>query len=116
MAGFVYFLADPRAPRWPRYVGATKDVAMREREHAKRATSSPEPLYRWKESLRAAGLAPKLVVIREFDTRDAAFAAEWRIRARLRRRGLADLNCEKEGRANAVALAWSAFARKRGAP
>lgn len=111
----VYFLADPRTPRHPRYVGSTKDAVARERQHAKRFQSCNADVRAWKESLAAAGLAPLLVVVSTHETRRAAQDAEWRLLHRWRRRGLADLNGARDGNMEAFALEWTAKRSRRAA-
>lgn len=93
MEHVVYYLADPRTPRWPRYVGMTQNATQRAKQHASRHGGSNRELGAWKDALRADGLKPILVVVATFETREDARAAEWRLLLRWRRRGLADLCC-----------------------
>jgi predicted GIY-YIG superfamily endonuclease len=90
--GYVYFLADPRTPRHPRYVGSTKQPALRAHQHQKDVGAGNAAFADWKQSLRAAGVAPLLVIVSDYPSVADALEAEWRIAARWQRRGLSDLN------------------------
>lgn len=99
MAGYVYFLADPRTPRRPRYIGAKKDPVARAFQHAKPSgMTMNDDVARWKAGLRAAGLTPLLIVVSEHPTREAALEAEWRLLERWTRRGLTFLNGPRDYR------------------
>jgi predicted GIY-YIG superfamily endonuclease len=89
----LYALVDPRAPRWPRYIGITKNPDMRLRKHIK-AHAVNAKLGQWKRKIREAGLQPAMLPLRVFSTRAEAEQAEWRLIQRLQRRGLADLNAQ----------------------
>ena len=93
---FVYYLADPRSPRHPRYVGMTVNPASRAASHAKPYGGGAE-LRAWKHSLRAAGVSPSLVVVASFGSEEDALRAEWRCIHRWKRRGFCDCNSGREG-------------------
>ena len=101
MTAFLYYLADPRTPRAPRYIGSTKCPEMRAAGHATGSHRGNPAFAEWKACLRAQGIAPLLVVITEIEDRTDAFRAEWRLVARWRRRGLPLLNRPTE-RAQAI--------------
>lgn len=90
---FLYYLADPRAPRAPRYVGLTTNVASREKKHGTLA-GHYGLLKAWKLTLRAAGVKPRLVVLAEYPTWEAGREVEWRLIWRWKRRGLCEFNTE----------------------
>lgn len=109
MITFLYYLADPRAPRRPRYVGITSDPAARQERHAS-PNSTSTAMRDWKRALDRSGLAPVLAVLAEFATEAEARGAEWRLIQRWRRRGLCDLNRAVEGRRDRLALMRRAMA------
>jgi predicted GIY-YIG superfamily endonuclease len=109
---YLYYLADPRTPRHPRYVGITGNPAERERRH--RSWNSTTDQFRsWKKELRAAGLAPKLIVVTEFEDREQASRAEWRLMHRWMRRGFCDCNSGVEGSTERFALYCAGMRRSR---
>src|SRR5690348_3835433 len=85
-AAFVYFLADPRTPRHPRYVGYSVDPMSREKDHRAQWCGN-EGMREWKLELRAVGLVPQIVVVGRYDSRKAGLDAEWRLIRRWQRRG-----------------------------
>lgn len=105
--GYVYFLADPRTTRAPRYVGSTKNVEARAHQHAKPLQSCNACFRSWKDALRADGLVPVLVVVSAHPTRAAAVGAEWRLLHRWRRRGVVALNNPRDGASAAFTLEWA---------
>lgn len=109
--GYIYFLADPRTPRHPRYIGCTANPVERARQHRNHPSDGNAAFATWKRQLRAEGLAPILVVIRELPSIAEARAAEWRLMDRWQRRGLADLSLaptlERQG------LQWRHLWQKR---
>lgn len=92
----VYFLVDPSAPRWPRYVGMTQNIAERERSH-RQSRMNNRDLASWKDALRCDGRAPQLIPYRHFASESEARAFEWRLMRRWRRRGLCDCNTARDG-------------------
>lgn len=92
---YVYYLADPRTPRWPRYVGHTENPESRANSHAKATANNNYPLGDWKRSLKLAGVAAELVIVGEYASRLEAREAEWRLIRRWQRRGLCDFNIER---------------------
>ncbi len=100
MPTYLYYLADPRTPRWPRYVGITESPSLRLDGHRQRSTG---PSGKWKAGLRLAGVAPTMVILATFDTREGARDAEWRLIHRWRRRGLCDANSARDGRGECFA-------------
>jgi predicted GIY-YIG superfamily endonuclease len=115
-AAIVYYLADARSPRWPRYVGSTTSPRERLRKHRRLHSSCNDALYLWKCAMAQqffVGGEIILVVVATYPTADAARAAEWRLRQRWRRRGLCDLNTDKEGRMDAWAARGAADGWRR---
>lgn len=110
---FVYYLADPRTPRHPRYVGSTTNPLERERQHRNHPSAGTAAFARWKRDLRAAGLAPRLVIVARYDDVTAALEAEWRLMFRWRRRGLADLSTDASGNLKAWALSCTRFHNRK---
>lgn len=109
----VYYLADPRTPRHPRYVGETKQPMVRAHFHCQAYRGNPE-LQAWKHELAAAGLQPVLVVVAWYPSKPAARAAEWRLIRRWRRRGLADCNTARDGEWEAWVCMCVAINRRKG--
>lgn len=60
----------------------------------------------WKRDLRANGATVVMVVISHHESQDDAREAEWRLMQRWRRRGLCDLNNERDGELNAFCREW----------
>lgn len=107
----LYFIADPRSPRRPRYVGLTGNPDSRAQSHAKLRAGS-FALRAWKDELAAVGLVPQLTVLQWFPSIEEGRAAEWRTIHRWKRRGLCDLNSTRDGRIDAFALKWGAIRRR----
>ncbi|HEX6463951.1 MAG TPA: hypothetical protein VFZ98_05845 [Vicinamibacterales bacterium] len=103
----LYYLADPRFPRWPRYVGMTANTESRLKRHY---GGSPynDLLGAWRRELRANGLWPVMHVLAAYPSRAEAREAEWRLMRRWRRRGLCDCNTARDGAWDATKLEWSA--------
>lgn len=89
---FLYFLADARTPRNPRYLGCTTNPASRERSHRKRGYYGGQALQAWKESVWDAGSDIVFVLFAQYPTLRAALQAEWRLIIRWQRRGLCHCN------------------------
>lgn len=92
MVGCVYFLADPRTPRMPRYVGYTAHPYARFQQHAWGSHKGNPELAAWKASLSAHGLSPLFVVVEYVSF---GWDAEQRLIVRLRRRGIPLFNKER---------------------
>lgn len=90
----LYALVDPRFPRRFRYIGVTKDAAMRLRKHVNQPSNGNAALCAWKLALRADGVEPQMLALRAFVSRSEAEAVEWRMIQRLQRRGMADCNAQ----------------------
>lgn len=104
---YVYYLADARFPRWPRYVGLTYDPALRLDTHRKHAPSANATLTTWKAVVSRAGSRIILRVVQTFPTREEGRAFEWRTIRRWRRRGLCDANSQRDGQFDAFAREWT---------
>ena len=111
--GYVYYLADRRTPRWPRYVGSTADPLTRLATHRKPSGSRNGALTSWKAAVVADGSAVIMRIIREYADIAEAREAEWRLIHRWRRRGLCDLNTDREGQ-HAAFVAMCTHRRRRG--
>lgn len=102
----LYYLADPRCPRRPRYVGVTRNPVSRLKRH--RAPSLyNDALRAWKLALRADGVHLEMYRLAELPSLQAARAAEWRLIRRWRRRGLCDCNAPRDGAWDATKLEWA---------
>jgi predicted GIY-YIG superfamily endonuclease len=88
VAPCVYFLADPRTPNAPRYIGSTNKPAARLWSHAKRHASRAGDAEAWFAAVRADGFEPIMRVVATYATVEDARRAEWRLACRWRRRGL----------------------------
>lgn len=84
----VYALVDPRTPRAPRYVGASRSLRERLHSHCKTLNGKSVAFRAWIESLRADGVAPALFVVSLHEDYEAARKAEWRLMQRWERRGV----------------------------
>ena len=85
----VYYLADPRTPNSPRYVGASARLAERLKSHHKASVHRTDDHARWWRALYADGLRPVLCVVQSFASLEEATRAEWRIAQRWQRYGVA---------------------------
>lgn len=63
---FVYFLADPRHPDVPVYIGSTMYPSQRRWEH-QRGLNQGLSLKRWTRSLLQDGLKPEMRIIESCD-------------------------------------------------
>jgi predicted GIY-YIG superfamily endonuclease len=101
---YLYALVASDFPRTIRYVGITKDPAARARQHAKRTAYGHGVVGEWRRELAVRGASITLIVMETHPTRSAALEREWRTIARLKRRGMCDLNLKSDG-----AAAWHAM-------
>lgn len=84
----VYFLADPRTPNRPRYVGATINPRGRLSDHQRGKVVPRDDVFAWFCELRAHKLKPVMRVVARYATGLDAQRAEWRLAWRWKRRGL----------------------------
>jgi predicted GIY-YIG superfamily endonuclease len=114
---YLYALVASDFPRTIRYVGITKDPAARERQHAKKAVLSYGGVGDWRMELAVRGAYIKLIVLEAHPTRSAALQREWRIIARLKRRGMCDLNLKSDGGAGwTLRMQSPSYRRAHGLP
>lgn len=83
----VYYLADPRTPNAPRYVGSSRALQSPFKKHMRRSARSRD-VGEWFRELRAANVTPILRVVLLCDDALSAHRAEWRIALRWKRRGI----------------------------
>jgi hypothetical protein len=104
---WLYYLADPRTPRHPRYVGITINPETRLKRHRSLGTYNDD-LQQWKRVMRADGVLPTLFLMAVFPSVEVARDVEWRTIHRWRRRGLCDCNTARDGRSTAWGIQMDA--------